>query len=156
MKLKRPVAILCTLAIAAAGTAAVAANPGSQEDPLLTLGYLDKVLKPELETKVDQAVKANEAQLKEKLEQVVAGYEGQSGSAAFQTKTLSRGDRFTPGAGREFLLTAGSATALGSLTDTTAGASVKAGDKLELDHLYLTMDAAGGCTATAAVTVMSR
>ena len=156
MKLKRPAAILCALALAAVGTAAIAANPGSQEDPLLTLSYLDKVLKPQLESQVDQVVKANEADLKARLEQVVAGYEGSGGSATFQTKTLSRGDSFKPGAGREFLLTAGSATALGTLTDTTAGTSVSAGDKLELAHLYLTADSAGGCTATASATVMSR
>ena len=156
MKLKRPAAILCTLAVVIGGTAAIAANPGSQEDPLLTLSYLDKVLRPQLESQVDKAVKANEADLKARLEQVVAGYEGSAGSAAFQTKTLARGESFKPGAGREFLLTSGSATALGALTDTTAGKSVAAGDKLELDHLYLTFDAAGGCTATGSATVMSR
>ncbi len=54
------------------------------------------------------------------------------------------------------LLTSGSATAVGNLTDTTAGKSVSAGAALELAHLYVTVDAAAGCKATAAAAVMSR
>ncbi len=159
MKLKRPAAMLCAMAIAAVGVTAAAAGQGSQEDPLLTLSYLDKVLKPQLEAQVDQAVQANEAALAQRLEEAAKGYAqqtGQGGAVAFQTRELAQGERFTPGAGRELLVTAGSATALGTLTDTTAGAALRAGDKLEPDHLYLTVDDAGGCQAAGSATVMSR
>ena len=165
MKLKRPAAILCTLALAAGGITAVAANQGTEGDPLLTLSYLDKVLRPQLETQVDQAVEKDRAELVKQLELAVTGYENrvkevlasaQTGSAAFQSKSLAKGESFTPGAGRELLLTSGSATALGSLTDTTAGKSVQAGDKLETAHLYLTASDAAGCKADAAATIMSR
>lgn len=163
MKLKRPVAILCALTIAAAGTAAVAATGGSQEDPLLTLSYLDKVLKPQLDTEVDKAVEQNRAKLQQDLDKAVADYESKvntaladAGVGAFATKALSGGESFTPGAGRELLLVSGEATAVGQLTDTTAGKSVSAGDRLEVAHLYLTATGASGCKATGAVTVMSR
>lgn len=163
MKCKRPAAILCALAVAAAGVTAVAATQGSQEDPLLTLSYLDKVLRPQLETQVTAAVEANRTELQKQLEQAVTSYESRvdqalasAGAGAFAPKSLSSGDSFTPGAGREVLLTSGSATALGTLTDTTAGKTVQAGAALEANHLYLTATDASGCKATAAATVMSR
>ncbi len=162
MKMKRSAAIVCALTVAIGGTA-LAANQGSQEDPLLTLSYLDKVLRPQLETKVDEAVERNKTELGNKLDQAVADGEkrlqealASAGAGAFQSKTLPRGESFTPGAGRELLLTSGSATAVGTLTDTTAGKSVSAGTALELAHLYVTVDAAAGCKATSDAAVMSR
>ncbi len=162
MKMKRSAAIVCALTVAVGGTA-LAANQGSQEDPLLTLSYLDKVLRPQLETQVDAAVERNKTELGNKLTEAVADGERRindalsaAGVGAFQSKTLARGESFTPGAGRELLLTSGSATAVGTLTDTTAGKSVSAGANLELAHLYVTADAAAGCKATGAATVMSR
>ncbi len=162
MKMKRSAAIVCALTVAIGGTA-LAANQGSQEDPLLTLSYLDKVLRPQLETEVDAAVERNKTELGNKLDQAVADGEKRvnaalsaAGVGAFQAKTLTRGESFTPGAGRELLLTAGSATAVGTLTDTTAGKTVSAGASLELAHLYVTADAAAGCKATGDATVMSR
>ncbi len=161
MKMKRSAAIVCALTVAIGGTA-LAATQGSQEDPLLTLSYLDKVLRPQLETEVDAAVERNKTELGNKLDQAVADGEKRinealsaAGVGAFQSKTLTRGESFTPGAGRELLLTAGSATAVGTLTDTTAGKTVSAGASLELAHLYVTADAAG-CKATGDATVMSR
>ncbi len=162
MKMKRSAAIVCALTVASGGTA-LAANQGSQEDPLLTLSYLDKVLRPQLETEVDAAVERNKTELGNKLDQAVADGEKRvnaalsaAGVGAFQSKTLARGESFTPGAGRELLLTSGSATAVGTLTDTTAGKSVSAGANLELAHLYVTVDAAAGCKATSDAAVMSR
>ncbi len=162
MTMKRSAAIVCALTVAVGGTA-LAANQGSQEDPLLTLSYLDKVLRPQLETKVDEAVERNKTELGKQLEQAVADGEKRvnaalsaAGAGAFQAKTLARGESFTPGAGRELLLTAGSATAVGALTDTTAGKAVSAGTALELAHLYVTVDAAAGCKATSDAAVMSR
>lgn len=163
MKCKRSAAIVCALAVAAAGITAVAATQGSQEDPLLTLSYLDKVLRPQLEEQVTAAVEANRSQLQTQLEQAAASYESRvdetlasAGTGAFLSKTLAQGDSFTPGAGREFLLTSGGATALGSLTDTTAGRTVQAGESLAVNHLYLTADQSSGCKATSAAAVMSR
>lgn len=163
MKCKRSAAIICALAVAAGGVTAVAATQGSQEDPLLTLSYLDKVLRPQLEAQVTAAVEANRAELQKQLELAVTSYENRvdealasAGAGAFASKTLAAGDRFTPGAGREVLLVSGSATALDSLTDTTAGKTIQAGAALEVNHLYLTASEASGCKATAAATVMSR
>ena len=86
MKLKRPAAMLCAMAIAAVGVTAAAAGQGSQEDPLLTLSYLDKVLKPQLEAQVDQAVQANEAALAQRLEEAAKGYAQQTRAAPWPSR----------------------------------------------------------------------
>ncbi len=154
MKLMRPAAMLCALAITVGGVTALAAAQGSQDDPLITLSYLESVLRPQLEKEVDAAVAANEKALTEKLSAAASGT--QSSGAAFQARSLAAGESFTPGAGREVLVVSGSLTALGDLTDTTAGKTVTAGQALEAGHLYVTASASAGCKAAAAADVMSR
>ena len=144
MKLMRPVAMLCALGITIGGVTALAAAQGSQEDPLITLSYLESVLRPDLEKKVDAAVA-----------QAGPATTG-TGSTVFAAKSLEKGDSFTPGAGREILVISGSLTAVGALTDTTAGKTVSAGEVLEVGHLYITASDTAGCRATAAASVMSR
>ena len=163
MKLMRPVAMLCALGITIGGVTALAAAQGSQDDPLITLSYLESVLRPDLEKKVDAAVKDNEKALTDKLDASIADYtkkvdEALSAApgAAFVAKSLSRNESFTPGAGRELLVVSGSLTAVGSLTDTTAGTVVSAGTALEVGHLYVTGSATAGCKATASASVKSR
>ena len=163
MKLMRPAAMLCALALTVGGVTALAAAQGSQEDPLLTLSYLQSVLRPQLEQEVDDAVAENEKALQEKLDAAIAGYEKQvdealaaGNAAAFQTKSLGRGEELKPGAGRELLVVSGTLTALDKLTDTTAGKSVAAGESLEVGHLYVTVSDKSGCRATASASVMTR
>ncbi len=163
MKLMRPAAMLCALALTVGGVTALAATQGSQEDPLLTLSYLESVLRPQLDQEVDAAVAANEKALTEKLAAAGKEYEtavqtalAAAPGAAFQAKDLAAGESFTPGAGREVLVVSGSLTALGSLTDTTAGAAVSDGQALEAGHLYVTGADGAGCKAAAQASVMSR
>lgn len=163
MKLMRPAAMLCALTLTVGGVTALAAVQGSQEDPLITLSYLESVLRPQLEKEVDKAVKDNEKALTDKLDAAIAGYEAKldetvaaAPGATFQTKKLSRGDSFTPGEGREVLVVSGSLTAVGKLTDTTAGKSVSAGETLEVGHLYVTTSDSAGCRASGSASVMSR
>lgn len=163
MKFMRPVAMLCALGITVGGVTALAAAQGSQEDPLITLSYLESVLRPDLEKQVDKAVEDNQKALTDKLDAAIAAYEKQVDEAiaaapasAFQTRTLAAGESFTPGAGREVLVVSGSLTALGTLTDTTDGASVAAGETLREAHLYIAADAASGCRAAGSATVMGR
>ena len=159
MKLMRPVAMLCALGITIGGVTALAAAQGSQEDPLITLSYLESVLRPDLEKKVDAAVAANEAALMEKVNAAVAKAGPATGgaqSAVFAARDLAQGDSFTPGSGREILVVSGALTAVGKLTDTTAGTTVNAGAALEVGHLYITSSDSAGCKATVASGIMSR
>lgn len=162
MKMMRPVAMLCALALTFGTVGVLAATQGSQEDPLLTLSYLEKVLRPQLDKEVQTAVSQGEAALEKKFNDAAADYEDQvakalsDAGASFQTRAVKQGESFTPGAGRELLCVSGSLTALGSLSDTTTGQSVSAGQALEIGHLYITTADNAGCTASVNASVMSR
>lgn len=156
-------AALALAGLLTVGAVTVFAAQGDQDDPLVTLSYLQKVMTPKLEQQVDAAVEANAQELQKQLEIAVTSYENRvdeqlaaAGSATFQSQTLRQGQELTPGAGREVLVVSGSVTALGKLMDTTAGTEVTAGNSLTAGHLYVTFDASSGCKATAAATVMSR
>lgn len=156
-------AVLLLAGILTVGAVTVFAAQGDQDDPLVTLSYLQQVMTPKLEAQVDEAVKANAQELQKQLEIAVTSYENRvdeqlaaAGSAVFQSQELSRGKELTPGAGRELLVVSGSLTAVGKLVDTTAGTEVAAGNSLTAGHLYVTVDASSGCKATGAATVMSR
>lgn len=155
-------AVAAALAVGAAVTV-LAAGQGSQDDPLLTLSYLEEVIAPQLQEKVDAAVKDHSDELQKQLDIAITSYETRvdealaaAGTHSFQTRELAKGERAAPGAGRELLVVSGELTAQGRLADTTAGASVSAGDKLEPGHLYVALDAGSGCVAAGAATVMSR
>ena len=111
---------------------------------------------------MDEAVKANSEELAKQLDIAITSYEtrvdeklAQAG-AVFQSKELKSGERFTTDAGREVLLVSGSAAAVGTLADTTAGGTVSDGERLAVGHLYVTASADAGIKATEDVAMMVR
>lgn len=161
--MKKSVIIAAVAALAiTAGSVTVLATQGDKDDPLVTLSYLQKVVTPELEKKVDEAVKANSEELAKQLDIAITSYEtrvdeklAQAG-AVFQSRELKSGESYTADVGREVLLVSGSATAVGRLVDTTAGGTVADGGRLAVGHLYVTAEANAGMKATATVSMMSR
>lgn len=162
--MKKPIiiaTIVAALAIAV-GSITVFATQGDKDDPLVTLSYLQKVVTPELEKKVDEAVKANSEELAKQLDIAITSYENRvdeklaQAGAVFQSKELKSGESYTTDVGRELLLVSGSATAVGQLVDTTAGGTVSNGGRLTVGHLYVTASADGGMKATADVSMMVR
>lgn len=162
--MKKSIVIAAAVAALAitAGSVTVLATQGDKDDPLVTLSYLQKVVTPELEKKVDEAVKANSEELAKQLDIAITSYEtrvdeklAQAG-AVFQSKELATGGSYTTDAGRELLLVSGNATAVGDLVDTTAGGTVSDGGKLTVGHLYITASADAGMKAGNAVTMMVR
>lgn len=155
------IAVVAALAIVA-GSVTVLATQGDKDDPLVTLSYLQKVVTPQLEKLVDEAVQKNSAELSKQLDIAITSYENRvdeklaAAGAVFQSKELKSGERFTTDAGRELLLVSGSATAVGTLVDTTAGGTVSDGAQLAVGHLYVTAGANAGMKATANVSMMSR
>ena len=141
VKLKGLVILLTVVVLAGAAVYAVS-NYGSQSDPLITKSYLDQVLQPQLEAELETELKDAENQLR--------------GSTAgeFQELSLTSGQSLHCGAGGEFLLCSGSAKALGSLADTTAGSNVAEGAALTANHLYVSAEDSGGLTATGSVTLL--
>lgn len=132
------------------GAFSASATGGDQSDPLITLSYLTKVLKPELLGKVDEKVTANEQALLGKVQAAIDGYTkemegalgGTGGSGAVYTVvTLQKNKLLCPSGGTEVLLRTGSANvAAGSapvLLDATSGATVSIGGVLQANHLYV-------------------
>lgn len=154
-------AAVAALAIGA-GSLTVLATQGDRDDPLVTLSYLQKVVTPELEKKVDEAVKANSEELAKQLDIAITSYEtrvdeklAQAG-AVFQSRELKSGESYTADVGRELLLVSGSATAVGNLVDTTAGGTVADGGRLSVGHLYVTAGSNAGVKAASDASIMVR
>lgn len=136
--------------VALVGAFSVSATEGGQTDPLITLSYLTQVIKPELLSKVDEQVAANEQALISKVDTAISDYSkqmeeavgGTSGEGALYTAvTLSKDELLCPNAGVEILLRTGSAKVLaGSVPvvhDATSGAAVGIGGVLQANHLYV-------------------
>lgn len=161
--MKKFIAIAAAAALALTiGVVTVVATQGDKDDPLVTRSYLEKVVTPQLEKLVDEAVKKNSEELSKQLDIAITSYEtrvdeklAQAG-AVFQSKELKSGESYTTDSGRELLLVSGSATAVGQLVDTTAGGTVSNGGRLSVGHLYVTAGADGGMKANNSVTMMVR
>lgn len=177
MKKKTVRTVVCLLLAATVLTAfaALAGGVGSQDDPLVTLSYLNGTFLDQVLEKVDKSLESRGAQLQKELEQEIAQREqalrGQlSGApssapggdaAAYTALVLSAGQTLSGGAGCEVLLRSGGAVCVAdsasapALVDTTSGESVNGGGSLQINHLYL-MPAAAGIRASGAATVLVR
>lgn len=171
MKRWKPIfAVVLACALVAVGAAAFAA--GGSGDPLVSLGYLNKVFTPAVYEKVDKAVQENETALKADLNTAIDTWDkklqsgqtsGSSGgdSASFQVVTLSKGQTLTGQVGCEVMLRIGTALCVSDsapgLIDTTAGATLNHGGALQTNHLYMVTIETRGVTATSnTVKVLAR
>ena len=165
-KYRKPVLlVLAVCTFLAAGITASAV--GGSDDPLVSVGYLNKVFAPSVYEKVDQAVKDNEAALKAALDNSIAAWDKklQSGqtstpsqggdSASFQVVTLSQGQTLTGQVGCEVMLRVGTAVCVADsapgLIDTTSGTTLNHGGALQTNHLYMVTIETRGIKATAGV-----
>lgn len=159
MKRWKPIfAVVLACALVAVGAAAFAV--GGSDDPLVSVGYLNKVFAPAVYEKVDKAVRDNEAALKADLDKAIdekLQTSGSSGgdSASFQVVTLSRGQTLTGQVGCEVMLRVGTAVCVSDsapgLIDTTAGATLNNGGALQTNHLYMVTIETRGVKATSDV-----
>ena len=151
MKRKRvwmvPAAALLT-ATACLGAALAA---GGQEDPLITLSYLNNTLLPALIQQVDEQGAQRQEELKEQFQKDIDGYKAEmeqllqtsagAGNASFAVLTLSQGQQLKLGVGCEVMLRVGRATLITQsspgLIDSTTGGSLENGAALEKNHLYM-------------------
>ena len=125
---KWAVRLACLLLVAGtiAGVAIAAGEQGTQTDPLVTLSYLNEVVKPEILAKVEEQVKARADELEGKIK---AG-EG----AVFTTVEAAAGKTLVLSAGCQVILRSGTASANG-LVDLTDGNH--AGGVVSANHLYM-------------------
>ena len=170
----RTAACLLLAGTVLAAFVAVAADVGSQEDPLVTLSYLSDTFLGQLLGKVDEEITQRDQEVLEKVEKNIdaateeildavdgADTVGNASAAVYQEVTLSAGQVLYGSAGCEVMLRGGSATCVSSgkstpgLVDITGGGTINDGTALQTNHLY-TMTADRGVKAADAVTLLVR
>lgn len=144
-------AILALALAAAVGMtlyAAAAAEPGSEEDPLVTLSYLNETYLDQLMAQVDAKIAQRNAALGGGAAVPVEG------GSVFTVVTLSQGQTLYGTIGCEIMLRVGTAECVASsspgLVDSTSGGALEGGKALEQNHLYIATIEDRGVRATAA------
>ena len=138
--LKIIIAVLVVLLLAGV-TAYAATNYGSRDDPLITKSYLDEVVKPQLES-----------DMQEKLDEA-ASEMMRSAPGEFSQVELKGGQTLLCAVGSQLLPVSGTVTSTAGLADTTEGKTSSASSVLSLNHLYLVTET-GGVSAEGAATVL--
>lgn len=104
-----------------------AADPGSEEDPLVSQSYIEEVIVPQLLEYIDDKVNTAQAPT--------------GSSEKFQVVSVDSGKTFIGVAGTELILRMGTAdiiaTEKGGLADTTEGVDLKNGEKMPSNHLLI-------------------
>ena len=131
-------------------TVSLAAEAGSEGDPLVTLSYLNDTFLDTILTKVDQKIAARNSQIAQEL-----GGQSASGTAlTFTVVTLSKGQVLTGDIGCEVMLRIGTASCVSpsnpGLIDETSGGTLNNGGALVQNHLYMMTIEGRGVKATAA------
>ena len=120
---------------------ALAAGAGSEDDPLITLSYLNETVLPKLLQDTEANAALRQTELTEQFNQAVAQGGGGSSSASYTVVTLNSGQRMTLDVGSEVMLRVGSASAGAAvnpaLVDITTGGNLNSGEGLVQNHLYL-------------------
>ena len=160
-----------TIAIAGAALALVtivvlaASTAGSQEDPLVTLSYLEGTYTDSVMEKADEVLAQRNQELQEALAEEIQKLQSSGGStgsgdsaASFVVVTLEKGETLVGGVGTEVMLRSGSAVCKASsepgLLDSTDGAVLAKNAELKANHLYLMTVEGRGVTATASGTLL--
>ena len=165
MKKRKLRAAACVMLVGTvmAAFVAIAAEVGSQGDPLVTLSYLNETFMNQILTKVDEKIVDRNAAVKTELEDKISKTErdillqlgGSVGSStggtavSFTAVTLAQGQTLFGGAGCEVMLRSGSATCYdenmsgSGLVDGTDGKVIGHGSALVANHLYMMTDRRG-------------
>lgn len=130
MRKLRNLAVFCMVAILFGGIGAYAAtNYGTESDPLITLSYLNEVLKPQLVQTYTQQTKDSLAKLESRMEGEKNG--------AYVPVELKANQTMSCQAGCEFLARSGEAYVTAGILNVTEGKELAANDWLMKHHLYM-------------------
>ena len=175
MKKRKLRTALCVMLVGTvlAAFVAIAAEAGSQGDPLVTLSYLNDTFLGQMLGKVDSKIGEQNQTIRQELEQridqaeqeilgQVTGTGTVSGTtASYHEVTLSDGQTLYGSAGCEVMLRSGSASCVSEgkstpgLVGISGGGTINHGSALKENHLY-TMTADRGVKASGAVTLLVR
>ncbi|MEM5767333.1 MAG: hypothetical protein AAGU32_03445 [Bacillota bacterium] len=131
------------------GGAALAAS-GDQNDPLVTLSYLNQTVIPDVVSQVETKASARQTELAKNLSDQITRYQqdlanagggGSGSSAAYTLVTLSSGQVMSLEVGCEVMLRVGTATVSAAtspaLVDISTGGTINGGAALTQNHLYM-------------------
>ena len=119
---------------------------GDQEDPLVTLSYLNQTAIPQIVEQVEERTAQRQEELEESFRTQLSQYQqggqgGGSASAGYTLVTLAQGQGMRLEVGCEVLLRVGSASVQAdsspALIDLSTGGTVNSGASLEKNHLYM-------------------
>ncbi len=133
------------IAAVIAGAALAAGTQGSQDDPLITLSYLNDVAVPEILKQVDARVKEKAEAVKKEL--------GENG-AAFRVVELKKDKTLELTAGCQFILRSGVLNSTDALVDLSSGETWAGGGSLLANHLYIATGGKQTVTAAEAVVLL--
>ena len=147
---------------------ALAAGEGSQNDPLITLSYLNQTATDQILDQVDQRAAQHQDELREALELVIQDYTeqmdealnsmegGEEHAASYTVVTLKKDQQLKMEIGCEVMLRVGTASCVSpgspGLIDTTDAGTLNNGGALVVNHLYMATIAGRAIKATAATT----
>ena len=132
---------------------------GDQEDPLVTLSYLNQTAIPQIVEQVEDRTAQRQEELEESFRTQLSQYQqggqgGGSASAGYTLVTLAQGQGMRLEVGCEVLLRVGSASVQAdsspALIDLSTGGTVNSGASLEKNHLYMSTIEGRALTADAA------
>lgn len=132
---------------------------GDQEDPLVTLSYLNQTAIPQIVEQVEERTAQRQEELEESFRTQLSQYQqggqgGGSASAGYTLVTLAQGQGMRLEVGCEVLLRVGSASVQAdsspALIDLSTGGTVNSGASLEKNHLYMSTIEGRTLTADAA------
>ena len=132
---------------------------GDQEDPLVTLSYLNQTAIPQIVEQVEDRTAQRQEELEESFRTQLSQYQqggqgGGSASAGYTLVTLAQGQGMRLEVGCEVLLRVGSASVQAdsspALIDLSAGGTAGGGAALEKNHLYMSTIEGRTLTADAA------
>lgn len=131
-----------------AGTIIASGAGGTSEDPVVTKGYIEQIVIPQVENYVNA-----------KVADVSIGSDGDGTAVSFSIVNMSKGQKIIAAAGTEIILRMGTATIIatqkGGLADTTAGVDLSNGSEMPSNHLLIVPVADGrGIEANSEVIVM--
>ncbi len=139
---------LGSVTVLTAGTIIASGAGGTADDPVVTKGYIEQVVIPQVENYVNA-----------KVADSAAGNGSAAVSTSFSVVNMSKGQKILAAAGTEIILRMGSATIIatekGGLADTTSGVDLSNGSAMPSNHLLIVPVADGrGIEANSEVIVM--
>ncbi|MCI9156595.1 MAG: hypothetical protein HFF44_06600 [Lawsonibacter sp.] len=151
------------------GTVAALAAGGDQNDPLVTLSYLNQTAIPQIVKQVEEKTAATQKELEKTFADQISQYRqtggqggagGTAGSASYTLVTMTGGQVMSLEVGCEVLLRIGSVTVQAdsspALIDLSSGGTLNKGAALTQNHLYMSTIAGRTLTASGTVKILVR